>query len=491
MTHVYKGVYYIKLNERYDSVTAVKFYDSNNGFKTNYGINAVKLNEQIVFLTPDGIYEYNGISDSMIPSSYFNKLFSYKIIDQVIENKTGDIWYFSDNSVAVKRIQEDGTYNEISHPFKSVDGSFIGQFQFVYSIDRNHILIGYENGFIHYDPNQITDYQRQFKVFLNQVKLSRTDSVLFSGHLFSNTKNYPVLKYKENNIHFFFSAVGYDNPERNKYSTFLEGYDTKWSSWENSLDREFTNLKEGEYSFYIKAKNIYESETEPLIFSFTIQPPWFRTNLAFVMYIFFIIVFIIFVVIFIHKRLEFVKKREEKLQRQKFIERERELQKEALIAEKEVIKLRNDSLRQEIKTKNKELADSTMQKIQKNKFLINLKSDLNKISSDSGDSFMKNKVKKIIRKIDSDINNEDNWKVFESHFSNVHEEFLTRLKNEFPKISPAELRLCACLRMNISTKEIASLLNISVRGVEASRYRLRKTLNIDRKTNLTDFILSF
>ena len=140
--------------------------------------------------------------------------------------------------------------------------------------------------------------------------------------------------------------------------------------------------------------------------------------------------------------------------------------------------------------KNKELADSTMQKIHKNKFLINLKSELNRIFIETSDVRLKTRVKKVVKKIDNDINNENNWKIFETHFSNVHEEFLTSLKQEYPKISPAELRLCACLRMNISTKEIASLLNISVRGVEASRYRLRKTINLDRKTNLTDFILS-
>jgi DNA-binding CsgD family transcriptional regulator len=144
-----------------------------------------------------------------------------------------------------------------------------------------------------------------------------------------------------------------------------------------------------------------------------------------------------------------------------------------------------------MKTKNKELADQTMQQIQKNKFLINLKKELNRISSDTTDDYANTNIKKIVRRIDHDINNENNWKILETHFTNVHEEFLTRLKTEYPKISPAELRLCACLRMNISTKDIAGLLNLSVRGIEASRYRLRKTHNLDRSVNLTDFILSY
>ncbi len=490
MSHVYKGVFHIKLNEKYDSVASVNFYNTEKGFKTNYGVNVTKLKGQIVFLSPDGIYQYNDSYDIMEYSELFNELFSNKRINYALENQNGDIWYFSENRIAVKRIQEDGTYTEIIHPFKPLEGNFIGDFQFVYPIDQKHVLFGYENGFIHYDQNQITDYQKPFNVFLNKVKLSRTDSTLFSGHLLANPENKLALKYKENSLHFFFSAVSFNKPEKNQFSTYLNGYDNKWSEWENRLDREFTNLKEGDYAFYVKARNVYEAETESLIYRFTIEPPWSRTSFAYVIYVILLIIIIIISVYFIRKRIIYLKIREENFQRKKFLEREKELQREALISEKEVIRLRNDKLRQEMRMKNKELADSTMQKIHKNKFLINLKSELNRIFIETSDVRLKTRVKKVVKKIDNDINNENNWKIFETHFSNVHEEFLTSLKQEYPKISPAELRLCACLRMNISTKEIASLLNISVRGVEASRYRLRKTINLDRKTNLTDFILS-
>jgi FixJ family two-component response regulator len=96
-----------------------------------------------------------------------------------------------------------------------------------------------------------------------------------------------------------------------------------------------------------------------------------------------------------------------------------------------------------------------------------------------------------MKKINRDLDNEKQWQVFETHFENVHEEFLKRLKDKFPELSPRELKLCAYLKLNISSKEISSLMNISTRGVEISRYRLRKKLNLDRNSNLTDFIMSF
>jgi FixJ family two-component response regulator len=96
-----------------------------------------------------------------------------------------------------------------------------------------------------------------------------------------------------------------------------------------------------------------------------------------------------------------------------------------------------------------------------------------------------------MKKINRDLDNEKQWQVFETHFENVHEEFLKRLKDKFPELSPRELKLCAYLKLNVSSKESATLMNISTRGVEISRYRLRKKLNLDRNSNLTDFIMSF
>jgi DNA-binding CsgD family transcriptional regulator len=97
----------------------------------------------------------------------------------------------------------------------------------------------------------------------------------------------------------------------------------------------------------------------------------------------------------------------------------------------------------------------------------------------------------MVRKIDREIDSEMQWEVFEKHFESVHEEFLKRLKATYPDLTPRELKLCAYLRLNISSKEIATLMNISTRGVEISRYRLRKKLLLEHDTNLTDFIVSF
>jgi len=100
-------------------------------------------------------------------------------------------------------------------------------------------------------------------------------------------------------------------------------------------------------------------------------------------------------------------------------------------------------------------------------------------------------VKKIIKLIDSHINVDDDWQVFEIHFDRAHVDFFKRLKAEFSTLTPKDLRLCAYLKMNLSSKEIAPLLNISTRSVEVHRYRIRKKIGLNPDQSLAEFMINF
>ena len=145
----------------------------------------------------------------------------------------------------------------------------------------------------------------------------------------------------------------------------------------------------------------------------------------------------------------------------------------------------------EMNLKEKELANTTMLVIQKNNFLIKLQSDLTNICSTSGKELAKNNVNLLITKIGKEIDSEKQWKVFNMHIEQVYEDLFKKLIENYPDLTPRELNLCAYLRMNISSKEIATLMNISARGVEISRYRIRKKLRLDREANLTEFMINF
>ncbi len=142
--------------------------------------------------------------------------------------------------------------------------------------------------------------------------------------------------------------------------------------------------------------------------------------------------------------------------------------------EQELIKLRNEKLRNEIEHKSKELANSTMGIIKKNEFLLKLKQTLSRHKDQLGSRYPDKYYYSLIKKIDNNISNRDDWHLFETNFERAHEQFLNKMKEMYPDLTQKDLRLCAFLRMNLSSKEIAPLLGISVRGVENHRYRLRK-----------------
>ena len=123
-----------------------------------------------------------------------------------------------------------------------------------------------------------------------------------------------------------------------------------------------------------------------------------------------------------------------------------------------------------------------MSLIKKNEFLGNIKDELKKNNSD-------NSLKDIIKIIDKNINNTNDWKLFEEAFNNADKDFLKKVKSKHPSLTPKDLKLCAFLRLNLSSKEIAPLLNISVRSVEVKRYRLRKKMDLLHDTGLTNYIL--
>ncbi len=83
------------------------------------------------------------------------------------------------------------------------------------------------------------------------------------------------------------------------------------------------------------------------------------------------------------------------------------------------------------------------------------------------------------------------WNQVMFHFNELHEDFFDRLKKAYPSLTPKDLRLCAYLKMNLTTKEMATLMNVSLRGVEASRYRLRKKLDLSSEANLTEFVMGY
>ncbi len=150
--------------------------------------------------------------------------------------------------------------------------------------------------------------------------------------------------------------------------------------------------------------------------------------------------------------------------------------------EQEISQLEHSRLSLEIEYKARELTSATAHLINKNEVLTDLK---NKLESTTE---VVPTINQVIREINQNINLDNDWQNFSRHFDNVHPGFFRKLKEQFPALTPNEERLCAYLLLNLNSKEISQMLNVTPAAVDKSRNRLRKKLDISPDVNLYEFI---
>jgi hypothetical protein len=317
----------------------------------------------------------------------------------------------------------------------------------------------------------------------NISSLTQLDSVYY--RYVSNTSE--VLDINDRSIEFSFSSPNAYFYKDLSFSSYLEGWEKTWSPWKPTDSREFSRLSYGDYVFHIKAKCMGLEGPETVI-KIHIPAPWYWTKFAKFFYML-IALFVVLLIGFFPQML--VRKKASRVIAEKdnhFKQQTELLRLEKEHQEKELVELKNQQLQRELEHQAKELASSTMHIVQKSEKLLSIKDKLKRISQISNDPKIKPEISELIKDIDNDTLIDKDWEKFELYFNNIHESFTQSLKAKFPVLSANDIKMCAYLRMNLSTKEIASILNISTRGVEISRYRLRKKMELDAGTNLTDYL---
>jgi len=489
ISHEYEGIFKLKLSQDLHRADSVARYNKSGGLpELPYSIS--RLDGELVVVSREGIYSYDQALDTfLLHTEYHSLLQDEPGLTKVKEDSLGDLWFFSTHRMGVLRKQEDGTYTKMIKPFKRISKEFLGSTsENVFVYDQENVFIGGVRGMFHYNPSKQKDFEGGGKIFISRVELQgkQSDSIIY--HEGSIDSRYQV-PFRFNSLSFHFFAPYFEAPGHISYSHKLDGFDEKWSDWESRDIKEYTNLHEGDYEFHVQAMNIYGNVAGPASIKISINPPFYRTTLAFVLYLLLFILVAILLVYLVRKRIGRARE-QDKVLHEKELQAQEETYKEGVkVSNQEIERLKNERLIIEMRHKDMELANSTMYLVQKNKFLNKLKSEIQDLIGKLSHESNKHSLRQIVHRIDRDIKSKQHWKVFDQYFDEVHEDFLARLKEKHPDLTPKDLRLCAYLRMNISTKEIAPLMNISIRGVEISRYRLRKKLDLDQNTNLTEYIL--
>ncbi len=291
--------------ENYLNAEKISHYYTNKGIPSLKRLNFSIFKNKLYLATQKGIYSYNKQKDIFQPDSTLGKQFYKKDITiagfKFIDNE----YYFSLKDEKNKKYWiESETFNDnkiiqINKAIYKQIPNNLFEISFFISPDKNKYFFVDDNLYT-INKNIKYNLNENFNTLIRRTSLN-DDSIVFYGTNYmqmiinNDTVNIPVLEqennksieilYKNNNLIFQYSASYFNQNAPLQYSVFLEGNDAKWSKWSTETRTTKNNLYEGDYTFYVKVRNIYGVESKPAKFSFTILPPWYRTIWAYILYV--------------------------------------------------------------------------------------------------------------------------------------------------------------------------------------------------------------
>jgi len=471
INHEHKGLFKANINEQLTELQEVT-----NDFLIERGLNSsiTKYKENIIYSNQQQLTFYDKKNKTFVEENPINKVLdgkNYKI-GKLIKDNTDGLWGFSKENIShIRQSQFSGELKIIKIPIPRFLRKETVGFENVAHIYDTKYLLGRTNGYMTLDLSEINP--KAYTILLDKISIKSKDT---SFKAISLSQKSPQFKYKLNTIAFSYTIPEYNKYVISKFQYKLDGFYNNWSNWTTDSKVIFENLPFGEYTFMVRSKTGNTLSKNILEYKFRIDRPWYFTKLAIAIYILSFLILLL-LVHDLYKR--YYTKQKLKL----VTENKKQFALKELENEREIMKLNNEKLIQDLESKNRELATSTMSIIKKNEILNTIKKELKKFTLEDGN------FKNVEKIIDKHLNNKDDWKHFEEAFNNVDKNFLKKLKSKHSKLTPHDLRFCAYLRLNLSSKEIAPLLNISVRSVEIKRYRLRKKLSLEHKQSLVSYIL--
>jgi DNA-binding CsgD family transcriptional regulator len=469
-SHMHRAIYRLKLNDRQDSIIQIQ-YSGNSIFGKDYDIQVFKIENRIIFTTGQKVYTFDDLNDSIIPYENLNhELGRYAESHRVVPGPDHHYWFIGKTGVALFEIFNSSVKKIKEYPADLFREHFISGYENIFPLAKKEGLLCLDNGYaiLRAGEPDLSRLIENKRLILNKIEISGR-----SGKSETLPLNSKIIKipFNKNSLTLGFAFPLWSN-EPVKFQSFIEDLEKKWSEPLDKPVFSFARIPAGDYIIHVRAFNEWKKESINEKIILHVSPPWYLEPASFIIYG---IVMLLMVFIARHIIIRRIRSREKKIRESK---------------EKELISLRNEKLDAELAFKSQELATSTMSILKKNEFLLELKKIIIRQREKLDDSLPDKYFSTLTRKIDDNISSMDDWNVFEIHFERAHEKFLHKMMSRYPQLTHSDLRLCAYLRMNLSSKEIAPLLRISYRGVENHRYKLRKKLDLKTEENLTDFILS-
>ena len=478
----YKGLYQLQLSE---SLTEVTFSKTPDSFDLAIGEHVLlsRLDDKLYLGTDEGVYRIDQTADRVVKDELFNSVIGNNWVYLLAQDDKKNVHIFTEELVGYFKQISANNYAYRPSSLFQLRQSFNNDLLTVSTNVSNGVYFNANEGFIHYDPNLEERLIIEKLPLVSKIYSVTDDSVLYSRSPFqSRSDHIESIRITQGTkvLKFIVESFKYKDVNNRQFRYFLKGFEDDYGDWSNVTFKEYTNLKEGTYEFFVQTSN-YLGEiitSEPI--SIQVVPPFFKSFTARILYV----VLIITVIFLIYR-----------LQRQYYKGKQMRMelirQEELAEKQKELKKLKEDKIKSELRHVNNLLAASTMNLVVKNEFMDKIKEEIKQVKLNGQVEDVHKALERIVKEIETTLKLQEDWKQFEYHFDRVHGDFLTRLTNEFINLTPGEQKLSAFLRLKMDTKEIANLMSISLRGVEVARFRLRKKLRLSKHQNLSKFILEY
>ena len=472
VNHEYKGIFKLDVDNDFSHVNTISMDTLIKGSES--GI--IKYRDNVFYAYREGVYKYQLESDAFVKDSLLSSIYNqdeYVSGKMVLDQNEENLWLFTNSNISLLlegSLADTLLVKPIPLTEDMRDG-IVGYENIANLGEEGKYLLGTTSGYITLDVNGFKN--KNFRVQIGRVEKSDKQSRQWA---LVGTSSNAEFSSADNHVRFSFFTPEYYKLFKPQYQYQLEGIYNNWSNWSESYTTTFENLPHGDYTFRVRAKIGDQISNNVSTFTFSIARPWYISNVMLALYL---LAFILGSFLIHQAYRRYYHKRQHKL-----IEKnKRDMELAKAQNEKEIIKIKNEQLQEEFRSKSNELAASTLSIIRKNELLSKVKDQLLSSVDDTSS------IKPIIKVIDKNITQNDDWELFKEAFNNADRKFLKKLKKAHPNLSPNDVRLCAYLRLNLSSKEIAPLFNISVRSVEIKRYRLRKKMDLSHDDNLVDYIL--
>lgn len=457
--HPYKGVFRLKLSEDYSGVTQIQEFGP-DAIPNIYNVKLFGIKNQIILFSGGIWYKYDPIVEKIILFKEFQE-FNHK---DLVHFSDGNFW-FIDNQGGKEVLVTDlkGDYFVLND----------AQLRQRLVPDAENIIKLNDSIYVFTLSDGVGEFNlARFRDRLKNSKLTTPKLVFFkdqkSNHILDSTP-FAIAYKPSREIVMQFAAADLVGP---KYYYELSGAMEQSAQLDEGNIR-FHNLPYGRYHLNVYAMGIDNERSPPRQLNFEIRPPWYFSTVSFIGYGLVALGAIFAVRGYNRRKLE--RKHsllKEKLQRQQ---------------EERLAQLEKEKLAKEIRAKQKELTSSTMSMARKNELILELK---NLLLMNKDKFSNQQRYRSFMKKLNSAISDDEDWRHFEVNFKELHNDFFETLLKRYPTLTPKDLKLCAYLKMNLSSKEIAPLMGISTRGVEIHRYRLRKKLEIDSEKNISNFLIT-